>query len=79
MMGRKRGRPRTRPLKPPSYPAHEKRVEFRLHGPWYSFDYEMGPMVVAWARSAVCPIFIGSYAECQALLEREKIDDRAER
>lgn len=64
----KRGRPRTRPPRGPSYPAEQKRSEFRLHGPWYRFDYQKGPTVVAWAGTAPCTICCGSYADCRALL-----------
>jgi len=76
-MKRGRGRPRTRPPKPPSYPAHQKRVEFRLHGPWYAFDHAKGPMVVAWARTAIVPIFVGSYDDCQALLLGRETNETA--
>lgn len=65
---RRRGRPRTRPPRGPRYTAAEKRTEFRLHGPWYRFDYDHGPTVVTWANNDHVVIFKGTFADCQALL-----------
>lgn len=64
---RKRGRPRTRPPKPPSYPAYQRQDDFRLYEPWYHFGIK-GPSVVAWVNGGICPIFYGTYDDCQALL-----------
>jgi hypothetical protein len=42
--------------------------DFRLNGPFYRFDDDKGPTVVAWAHHEMCPIFYGTYDDCQELL-----------